>query len=369
MNRYFLYLVVIFFIAATSVQQFVLLYAAYRGSLMSILLGFLAGTLIMIGAARLFARFPKQGFPEIVNGWLPRPLAVPFLLVQSALWFLTGIFPLLYMSEVAKRYVNPDFATNEPLALFLAVIVLLVNLPSNKHLYFLEIVLVLTVPLFIILCFKAYFSDQIMSFSMLEAASRIFEPPTYGAFCAVSLLFSGCLAMTVFNRVIAPDVLKVRYLLLLSVACLAFLLTAYFIPIGLFGADGVVHINYVWFATADNLRMQYGFIDRVLFITLPLNILTTLVFVVMTWHVGLEHWKAAWGSVRPGWGSVITAYLPIAGLSLLLFFVENQLGFTRVTHFAMYWNWGHVPNTLVVILLLWLAASRASRKKRKEAQG
>jgi len=361
MNRYFFYLVVLFFIAGTAVQQVVYLGAAYRGSLMSLLLAFAAGTLLLAATVRMYARFPRQGLPEIANGLLPRPLAAPFLLAQTALWFVTGAVPLLYISEISKRYINPDYATNEPLALFLAVIVFLVNMPSVKLLYFLEIILIFNVPLLVLLCFKSYFSDQLSSYSMLEAASRIFEAPNYGAFSAAFMLFTGCTALSVFNRSIAPDPAKMRYLPLLSFACFLLVMTAYFIPIGMFGADGVAQVNYVWFAVADTLRMQYGFIDRVLFVVLPMNILTTLAFALTAWHVGLEHWKSVWPAPRPVWGNLSLVYLPLAAMSAFLFVLENQLGFSRIARYANYWNLWHVPNVLIVLLLLWLGGRAADR--------
>jgi len=361
MNRYLFYMIVLVFIALMSVQQVIFLDEAYRGSLMSILLAFIAGTGFIVWLTRLFSRFPNQGLPEIAHRWLPRPLAVPFLLVQSALWFATGVFPLLYMCEVAKRFIDPDYATNEPLALFLAVIVMFVNIHSLSLLYFIEIILVLTLPLLVVLCFKSYFSDQLMSYSMMEAASRILEAPTYGAFSAAVLLFCGCMGLVVFNRHIAPKVVNLWYLLLLSAGCFAFLLTAYFIPIGLFGADGIQYINYPWYAVADTLRMQYGFVDRILFITIPLNIFTTLALVLMTWHVGLQLWKSVWPNPRTVWGNLAIAYVPIAALFVFLEMVENELGFTRVKEYAAYWNWGQPVGAILVLLLLSFAARRSKR--------
>ena len=64
--------------------------------------------------------------------------------------------------------------------------------------------------------------------------------------------------------------------------------TTFLLPIGFHGTVGVGNFTYPWVSTADSMRMEFGFVERVIFIFLPLYAFIALSQVIVVWHVGMH---------------------------------------------------------------------------------
>jgi len=367
MNRYLAYL--LFFNMLTNVVSqatIILLEERYNGAVSSLLLSVPIGATMVAVFIWLFARLPRQGLPEIVYGAMPRWIGAPFLAAQALLWFVCGFVVLLYIAEVTKRFINPDFAPVEALALILAVVVLFVNLTSMRVLYLLEMTIVISVPFILFIVGKAAFSENLMVDSMLEAFTHGREMPSLLALNASLFVFSGFMTLCIFNRVIAPNVRRGWYLAIVALIGGLNLLLSFFVPIGFHGADGALTVTYPWFATADALRLQFGFIERLLFMFLLLYLLISVVAIIVYWHVGLEIWKSLLPRrIRSAWIRMLFPYSIVAGLAFGSIYIDLNYGLEFLRQIARVWMTIQLPNTVLVLGVVAFAAYRAVRKEGK----
>ncbi|TLS52286.1 hypothetical protein FE782_09935 [Paenibacillus antri] len=366
MNRYLVYLVTLNMLANIVSQVSLLLFEdRFNGSVSSILLSIPIGAVAMIVFVKLFDRFPNQGLSEIVGGALPRWIGAPFLLLQAFLWFVCGSVILLYIAEVAKRFMNPDFAPAEALVLFLIVVVLFANMPSNRILYMLEIIMLLSVPFIAFIIGKAIFSDSLLVSSMMEVATHALDMPSLMSFCASMFMYSGFMCLCVFNRVISPKPKRMWYLSALMLTGSITLLITFFLPIGFHGADGILEWTYPWFVTADSLRLQYGFIERVLFFFLLLYVLISVISVIVYWHIGLDLLKSSMPRFRSSWLKVVVPYCALAAISLASIYIDLNVGLRFLRTIARIWMLVQLPNTLLVLAVLAGAAYLRTRRQRR----
>ncbi|HZG78150.1 MAG TPA: GerAB/ArcD/ProY family transporter, partial [Paenibacillus sp.] len=341
----------------------------YDGAVPSILIGIPAGAAMLIVFVLLFRRFPRQGLPEILNLAVPPWLGKPFMLLQTALWFVGGFVMLLYISEVTKRFINPDFAPVEALALFLTVVVLFANMPSDRILYLVEIILILAAPFLVFVIGKAVFSDSLMLDSMREVSTHALEMPSILAFNGSVYLFSGFMALCIFNRVIAPDVKKWWAYAVVTAFGAAMLLISFFLPIGFHGADGVLAWTYPWFSTADSLRLKYGFVERLLFFFLLTNVMISVVAIILYWHTALEFFKSALPRRIPAtWSKVLLPYGLLAAVAFASIYIDLNYGLRFIRAVARAWLWIQLPNTLLVLAVLVRAAIVQGRTRRREGK-
>jgi spore germination protein KB len=369
MNRYFVYLMFLSMLSnVVSMVPVLLIADRFDGAVLSILLAVPAGGLSVMLFVWLISHFPKQGLPEIMGSFSPW-VARPFILLQSALWFFGGSIVLMYISEVVKRFLNPDFTPTESLVLFLTIVILFANLPSEKILYMLEIITVVSVPIILFIMMKAVMNENLMWDSMLEVATYVQQPPTYIAFASSVYMFSGFMAMCIFNRVIAVRPKRQWFLLAFMVLGGLNLFTTFFIPIGFHGADSVAQWTYPWFATADSIRMQFGFIERAFFVFLLLYILVSAVAAILFWHVGLRMAMAVLPKGKggnPSWFTIAWPYLLLAGLSVLVITYDTQINIGDLRDLSHLWIGISLPNTAVIFAILGLLVARRRRRQSNE---
>jgi len=368
MNRYYAYLLFLNMLSnIVPLAGITLLEHRFDGAVPALMLAIPVGGAFIFLFTRLFARFPNQGFPEIAFASLPKAAAGGLVLLQSAFWFIGGTVALLYIAEVTKRFINPDFTPVESLALFLVIVVLFVNQPSIKLLYMLEIMLLISVPLLALVLFKALFSNTLMTDSMWEVAGHFAEMPSLLSFSAAAFMMSGFMSLTVFNRVIAPNVKKPGYLLALAAIGALQVLVTFLLPIGFHGADGVGVLTYPWFATADSLRLTYGFIERVLYVFLLAYVLISVISLLIFWHIGLEHAKPLLPRfIRSRGLRALFPYAVLAALAAAVIVLENRSGLSLIRDAADAWLWMYVPNLLLVFAVLAWAAYKERQSNRTE---
>ncbi|MCI3919511.1 hypothetical protein MO973_04600 [Paenibacillus sp. TRM 82003] len=362
MNRYFVYLVFLNMLSnIVALVPVILLRDRFDGAVLSILLSVLVGTALIMVIVRLLRSFPSEGLPEII-GSFPAFLRVPFLALQALVWFAVGLVVLLYISEVTKRFLSPDFTPVEANVLFLIVLALFANLPSKKLLNMLEVVVWVSVPFIAFIFAKAVKSENMMWDSMQETATHILDLPTYSSFAAAMFMFMGVMTMTIFHRVISPSVKRSYYLLGFGILGIINLFTSFLIPIGFHGADGITDWTYPWFASADSLRLEFGFVERLLFIFLLLYVLISIIAILVYWHIGLEHAKSTLPKGASEKMRTLFPYFLLAGLSAGTIALDQRLGIIELRRIAEWTLIAFLPNALLVAGMLAFVKHKRERQ-------
>jgi spore germination protein KB len=319
MNRYFLYLVLLNML--TNVIIFVpnfLIQYRYDGAIMSILIATISGMILMYLDSIVFARFPGQGLPEIIENRMKVPFKIILFAGFSIFWFTAGLITLLGYIDILHRFINPDLPKVWLMVVFLAAICFVIQLSTQKVVYLLEIILLLNGPLVIFIFFKAITSEYLNWDSIFEIGTHIFTPPKLTPIVVASYVFSGYTNIIIFNRLFKEKIKSINFALILGVSILN-LFTSFLVPIGFHGADGAQEYMYPWIMTSDSIRLVYSPIERALFIFLMLYISITLLSVSVHWHVAFELIKGSYSkkiSNKKNW-LVLAGFISFSILSVL----------------------------------------------------
>ncbi|MFC0213992.1 GerAB/ArcD/ProY family transporter [Paenibacillus chartarius] len=363
MNRYVFYPVVLCMLANTILFVPTLLIGqrndgAFASIGFSIILGY--------GFARLFAtslaKFPGQGLPEIFEQLLPGWVGKSFLLYLAVMWFMAGGIVLVTYSRIIQRFVNPDFNLHL-LILFLAVVSsIAASGDSRSVMYLCEVLLFLNVPLIGLILFKALSNKYMDWDAVWSLTDYVFAPPSWQALSASSYVFTGYVNWSILNRSF-PIGRKPGFIWAIPILGTGVLLTTFLIPVGLHGTVAVDHYIYIWISTADSLRMEFGFVERVLFVFLLLYLSVCLLFITLTWHIGMELTKGLLPRTienalnnRLPWDKWAIFGTVTAGFMLLSrYFNEKQ--FIELTSF---WLEIRLPSELLLVSLLWWLGRKVS---------
>lgn len=294
MNRYFLYLILLNML--TNIIIFVpkiLIKYRYDGAIMSIIIAIFIGLALMYLDTKVFARFAGRGLPEIIDNKMKKPYKISLLVGFSLFWFTAGLLSLLGFIDILHRFINPELSKFWLMAIFLAVICFVIQLPTQKVMYLLEIVLLINVPLIGFIFYKAVFSDYLSWDSIFEVGTHFFTLPKLKPIAVATYAFSGYANIIIFNRLFKEKIKSINLVIILVLSILN-LFTTVFIPIGMHGVDGVHEYLYPWIMTSDSLRLVYSPIERALFIFLMLYVSITLLSVSVHWHVAYELIKGSY---------------------------------------------------------------------------
>jgi len=253
---------------------------------MGIILAIPVGVAMNYIYSKTITKFSQQALPDIPinkHSGLKRLYLVSIQLV----WFSAGFITLMGFIDILARFVNPEMPKLLLLAIYLAAIFLIIQMPTERVMYLLEIVLFLNSPLILFIIIKAYTNPSINWDSILEVGTHLLKWPNLKAFAAATYCFSGYANLIVFNRVIKGKLKGWNYIVI-AILGLINMFTTFFIPIGFHGSDGSQEYLYPWITTADSLRLVYSPIERVIFLFLMFYMSISLMSVAIHWHVALE---------------------------------------------------------------------------------
>lgn len=288
MTRYFYLLV--FLNMISNVILFVpriLIDHRFDGAVISIPIGTMISILLLFLFTKAMLCFPGKGLPEILQENTPAWFQKSFIFLLSLNFLVAGGFGQAAYASIIKRFISPDVSTGSILLLFLILVSSLSMMRSRSIVYLLEILFVINIPFIAFITLKAYGSDEISWHAIQEVATYINEPPNLSSLSAATYTFSGYANLVIFNRLF-KEKFQPKYFW--AIACIGFLnlCTTFFVPIGFQGTQAVGDYIYPWIATADSLRMEFGFVERMLFFFLVLYISISIISSIVHWHVGLE---------------------------------------------------------------------------------
>ncbi|MCK8487031.1 hypothetical protein M0651_07605 [Paenibacillus sp. MBLB2552] len=169
--------------------------------------------------------------------------------------------------------------------------------------------------------------------------------------------------MAVFNRYFGKKD-KIPGLWLIPILGSAVMFSTFFIPIGFHGTEGVESFIYVWISTADSMRMEFGFVERVIYIILLVYLSLSLLFITVTWHVGAELLKDAFAKKRwtPGveqkfgWKLWIIIILFSTPYLFMVKFLDEKQFFELIREWL---NLRYLSEIALVIIVFWLGRKAA----------
>ncbi|WP_251551807.1 GerAB/ArcD/ProY family transporter [Neobacillus muris] len=332
MNRYFLYLVLInMFINAIIFVPSILIKYSFDGAVASVLLSIPYGVLMTFLYSKAITKYPEKGLPEILANTTKWMKILHIWFIQLA-FFTAGLITLLGFLDIISRFVNPEEPRLILLVMYLAAIFLVIGMPTQRVMYFAEIVLFFSIPFLGFIIFKAFSSKDLSWDSIWEVTTHVFDWPSLKAFAASSYVFSGYINLIIFNRVIKGKLKIWNYVFVFIVGILN-LFTTFLIPIGYHGADGAKEYLFPWISTADSLRLVYSPVERVIFLFIMLYMGVTLISVSVHWHVALELVKSTFNEKA----KEKKKWLVLMAIAICSAIMVQQINTLQLNQLTEYW--------------------------------
>ncbi|WP_274365115.1 hypothetical protein [Paenibacillus thermotolerans] len=299
MKRYFFYMVIVnMLVNIITFVPSILTAHRFGGSVMSFLFAVPIGTVMIYMLLWALSRFPGRGMPEMLDeAGLPKWISVPINLYYALLWFAAGGISILVAAEISVKYISPETPFISGIFLFLVTACAISRLSSEKLLYFLEIIVIIVLPLIVFVIFKSYTTRNLNFDAIMVLGTHIYELPTWRVLAGSTFVFSGFTHMVIFNRVFHRPVTR-KWIWLLPIMGLFVMITALVVPVGMQGADGVADYSFPWITTADSMQIELGFIERVLYVIFLLYSGAACASFIMYVHVAMELIKSVFPSLQ-----------------------------------------------------------------------
>lgn len=371
MNRFMHYLVFVNMAAniIASVPK-ILLEERTNGTILSMVLAVLTGVLLVFFYTRFFNKFPGKDLPQLMKCHLPKWYTYPVLLLIAGLWFLGGLITIITFSFILKRFLTPDMSLLWIVGLFLVFITFGVLMQTKSVLFTLENILLFSFPVIIYMIFKALANDHFYWDFVREAAMYVHKLPSYRAYSASTFLFVGILNLMIFNRVFKKEERKLNWkdLSLVGVVGAAVLCSTYFIPIGIGGFDHIHQLVYPAITTSDSLWMEYGIIERVLYLFLPFFLVVSFLSLLIHWHVAIEVCKnILWFSKLRIKAFNLTPFVYMALFWVITLWLSVRLSEYDLLHFTGYFFNMIPPASIFFIFTFWLITRQAKKSEKQTA--
>lgn len=286
-NRYFYYLLLLNgLINIINFVPRILVEYRFHGALASIVLSVLIGMGLLYFTVKLYAQFPEQGLPELLDETIKPVFRKVYLFLLSLLWFIAGAITLISFVDITIKYISPDLPSYVMLTGFLLVVCLFSRLRAESIMYALEMFLLMLIPIIVYILAKSLLSPHISWDAIIQIGTYSLSVPRFEPIAAGSFIFSGYTNIVIFNRIFGP--IKLKYGWAVSIGGLFILLTTFLIPIGYHGTQGVTRHIYPWFSTADSIQITLFIVERMLYVFYFVYITLSLVSSIVHWHVALE---------------------------------------------------------------------------------
>lgn len=361
MARYFFYIVLMNMSLNIILSvPLVLIQNRFNGSIKSILISIPVGTLLAYLFTKGMGKFPYQGLPEIFKEVMPGYIRVPFLVFLGLMWLAAGTLAVISFSYVIKLYLNPEMDQRIISGFLILLLIIGATRNTQSILYKSEITMLAAFPFVGFIIFKSLSSDYFYLVHIKRILQFTWQMPNYSSIAAASYIFTGYINLVIINRHIqAKEIFKYFWVIpLFGTLILAF---TYLIPFGFLGIQSLGDFVFPWMVTADSLRMQYGFIERTSFILVFVFMLLTMLFGIVTWNVGFELMKGAFGiqDRKTGMRLFTFTFFPIIGL--LSFYFQESVNQREFFWYAKYWFNIRLPVEVVLVMVVFLLSLR--RKK------
>ncbi|WP_336787209.1 GerAB/ArcD/ProY family transporter [Paenibacillus sp. MMO-177] len=350
MKRYYYYSIMMCMLINTILYvPSILIMHRYEGPVTSMLSAVLISTTLTALFTKAMMAFNGQGLPEVFAQRLSPFLGMPVLLFLAVMWFISGMIVVTSYAIIMTQYMLPELSPVWLAAFFMLIICWCASQSTKTVLYLMEIVLLVSVPLVLIILFKAVTSEDMNWYAVWNIATdSMFKLPNIHSISAASYVFTGYINIVIFNRELTSK-LSLRHLWFIPIVGIGVLATTFFIPIGIHGTEGVERYVYVWVSTADAFHMEYGFVERMVYIYLMLFLNLSLLFTTVVWHIGYQLIKGFVPKkikLRPGIHPIIV-FGTVGIVTEVLFQLMDE---KTITYAA--WSWLNVRLWSEIFLVL-----------------
>lgn len=365
MNRYVFYHY--FVVCLTNLMLLVPYYLVeerFDGAVMSILISPFIGGFLLYTFTNSMNKFPGKGLPEIFRLFYPAWFVRIFLIYKS---LLTGIAAALATTSyvgIITRFLNPDTNTYLILTILLIVSAYGATRSTVSVNFMLEIFLLINIPGVIFVIYKVFASPLLSWDAIHIIANHAINVPSLIALASASFIYTGFLNLQIFNRVL-PANFKFKYRWAFILAAFFILLLSFFLPIGIHGTETVSQYLYVWSATADSVRMELGFIERMLFVFLIILMTVSFAFTVIGWHMTIQFMRDVFpknvvdpDEPKPN----IYSYLIALGIIIVPLMIRNVLQEMQVIQFGVYFLIVRFFSEVIITFWVYILSKKKVRK-------
>ncbi|MDI7742024.1 GerAB/ArcD/ProY family transporter [Lysinibacillus fusiformis] len=370
MSRYYYYLILINMVAniIASVPTILLQYHK-DGSVSSMALAVVTGTILVTIYTRFFNAFPGMTLPDLLMKTTSKWFYKPFIFFLALMWFVAGLITLVTFIFLLVRYLTPEMPVFQISLLLIFSIIFGCFMKTERVLYTIELILLITFPLILFIFYKAYTSKSIEWDFVKEAALYVNQLPNVNSFASCFFLFLGVANLFIFNRFFTKKQnFKWMHIAFIGIISTLTLFTTYFIPIGFNGFENIDDLVYPWITTSDSLRMEFFMIERVLFVFLLFYLGIAFLSILIHWHVSIEFLKYVFKLEEIKFrGFNLGKYIPILffiAVSLLFVRVMNEYKLFRISIY--FYNTLIIFFPLLIILFFYIKRSMKNADKAKQ---
>lgn len=296
-----------------------------EGSVSSMILAVVTGTILVTIYTRFFNTFPGMTLPDLLKKTTSKWFYKPFLFFLALMWFAAGLITLVTFTFLLIRFLTPEMPVFQISLLLIFSIIFGCLMKTERVLYTIELILLITFPLILFIFYKAYTSNSLEWDFVKEAALYVNQLPNINSFASCFYLFLGVANLFIFNRFFTKKQnYKWKHMASIGIISTLTLFTTYFIPIGFNGFESIDDLVYPWITTSDSLRMEFFMIERVLFVFLLFYLGVAFLSILIHWHVSLEFLKSIFNLEKIKFrGLNVGNFIPLP------FFIVTSLLFVR----------------------------------------
>lgn len=217
MSRYLAYLILINMVANVLLYvPTILIEYRIRGSVAAVLLSVVIGTMMMTLFVKGLEKFPGKSFTEIMKFSFTNKLNYAIVPLISTFWLIAGLITILSYTNINIRYFNPEIPPIASLVLFLVFCLTIMLMPSRKVLYFIEIMVLISLPFIIVVFYKAVSDKHIQWDSIRIVLNTWNQLPNAVTIAAASYVFTGYINLVIFSKMIKTKLKAYQIMLVAS---------------------------------------------------------------------------------------------------------------------------------------------------------
>ncbi len=337
----------------------VLIGERYNGSLMAMLLSVFIGGLFIYLFTIGISKFSNKGLPEILDKRIPSLMKNSYLAFLGVMWMAAGAFVLISYSYIIKLYLNTELSMEVILAFFLVIVIFGASNNTKSILNVIEIIVLVTTPVVVFIIYKSITSQYFYFDHIKRILHYFWQMPNYNSLSASTYFFTGYINLVILNRYL--DTKKViKYIWILPIIGLVVISFTFFVPIGFLGVRGVNDVVFPWLFISDSLRMEYGFIERVLYLNLYLYLLLSLLFGILTWHVGLKLFEGMFFNyyMKPEKKRKVNGYLFLLFFGVITMILQTITNQREIFELIKLWQDIRFPSEFILVALIFFLSLR-----------
>lgn len=366
MSRFLFYLILANMLTnMVSITPRILISGKENGTFISIILALVIGKTLTYFLVSLFSKFPGQGLPEIMKGYIPKSISAPILLFFSLAWYFAGLSTILVYTLIISRFLMPEMSIYTIVLSFVLVVTYGMFMTSSNILNMSEIVIIFVVPFIIFVQLKGYLSSNLNWDYVRIAVMQINQLPNYTSFTASLFIVLGTANLIIFNRFFTKlEKPSIKGMVLLTAISTFVLFTTYLLPIGFGGFDSLENVLYPWIATSDSIRMKYGIIDRIVFIFIGAFLAIGVISITMHWHISLQLLSSVIYFKRFKWKSMnLTLPMFTVCFWAVAMYTAKNITTNVIFESAQFFDRIFLPTVIILLFGCLLVAKKGAQSK------